>query len=274
VRKLLKIELRRAFASPALWAALLVGLAIVVVQYAQDVLPMVNYLNLSVGGKELGMYPHSVFNKWIGGGMGSFTPYLYFLLLPLLATIPFGGSFYEDLNSGLVKNLFIKTEKKNYYGAKYLTVFLSGGFVILIPLLVNLALTAATLPSLLPEVGTQQFPLFATSIGASLFYSHPYGFVFAYLLLIFVFSGFLATIALCVSFYVKNRFVVVLSPFILCLFVHSLCQLLGNSSLDPTDFLNPSNANTTLPLVLGELIVIAILTVFLFAVKGSRDDTF
>ena len=258
MRKLLKIELRRAFASPALWAALLVGLAIVVVQYAQDVLPMVNYLDLSVGGKELGMYPHSVFNKWIGGGMGSFTPYLYFLLLPLLATIPFGGSFYEDLNSGLVKNLFIKTEKKNYYGAKYLTVFLSGGLVILIPLLVNLALTAATLPSLLPEVGTQQYPLSATSMGASLFYTHPYRFVFAYLLLIFVFSG----------------FVVVLSPFILCLFVHSLCQLLGNSSLDPTDFLNPSNANTTLPLVLGELIVIAILTVFLFAVKGSRDDTF
>ena len=51
MRKLLKIELRRVFASPALWAALLVGLAIVVVQYAQDVLPMVNYLDLSVGGK-------------------------------------------------------------------------------------------------------------------------------------------------------------------------------------------------------------------------------
>ncbi|MCI8554862.1 MAG: hypothetical protein HFJ80_07965 [Clostridiales bacterium] len=206
--------------------------------------------------------------------MSSYTPELYFLLLPLLATIPYGASFHTDLNSGLVKNLFLKTKKRHYFAAKYLAVFLSGAAAVLIPLLVNLALTAATLPSLMPEIGPRTFPVMTTDMWAGLFYTHPYAYLFAYLLLIALFSGFLPAISLCVSFYVKNRFAVLLSPFILCLFIHSVSQLLGNHSLDPITYLNPGAAYSSVPLILLELIPLAVVTFLLFMVKGCRDDTF
>ncbi len=276
MKELLKIELKRGFQNYAFLIAVLIGVLITVSHYIMNVIPMVQYLDLYKQPEEIMLYPHSVFNKWIGGESHTVQPTLYFMLLPLLAVFPYGDSFFMDEKSGFVKNLFLKTEKRNYFVSKYIAVFLSGGCAVVLPLLLNLVLTAATLPSLIPQPGAQTFGIFSADMWSGIYYSHPYAYVFLYLLIIFLFGGFLAVLGLVVSFFVQNRFLVLLAPFVVCLFVHSIFNLVDLKQFDILNFLSPSQMidGIRFPIILGEMLLLAAATIGVFFGKGLHDDTF
>ena len=62
---------------------------------------------------------------------------------------------------------------------------------------------------------------------ADLFYTHPYCYLFLYLILDAVFFGLLTTIALLAAHLTENRFLVILMPFLCYLFVFSVSQMTG-----------------------------------------------
>lgn len=257
MKRCLKIEITRAFTGKAFYITLGIGFGIAIWHYFQNVLPCVPYLDEYLSEKGFNLYPHSVYNKWIGGEAESFQPFLYFLLLPILSALPFAGSFFSDHQSGFSKAYLIRTKRLNYYFAKAVSVFLSAGVAVVLPLFVNFALTAMTLPALVPQAGAGTFPVFAVNLFAEIYYTKPLLYTAIYFLLIFVFSGLLPSIALTLSFFVENKFIVMLAPFILCLFLHSVCGLFGNSAFDLTVFLNPSQPVSSIPIIIAQIVFFA-----------------
>jgi hypothetical protein len=277
MRVLLKIELLRAIRSRGFMLALLVGMFIAISHYFQNVVPMTQYLDLNKQYPDMLMlYPHTVFNKWMGGESYTLQPFLYFLLVPALAAMAFGDSLYSDLKGGFCKNVFIKTKKTSYFFAKYVAVFLCGGIVVILPLLANLGLSAVTLPSLLPQVSAGTFQIYADGMWSALYYAHPYAYILSYLLLIFVFSGLLATVSLAMTFFFNNRFVVVLSPFLICLFLYAIGSNYNLHAFIPSSFLNPAQPalRVNFGIIVFEACLIALISLGIYFFKGMRKDTY
>lgn len=271
MKRVLGIEFKRAFINKMFFIGLLVGGTICVVQIFTQVLPMLEYQERLTTSD---YHPHSVFSKWIGAAP-SFEPTLYFALLPLLAALPFADSLFSDRHSGYVKNIFSRTNRKKYYAAKFIAVFLSGGCVVVLPLLLNLYLSALILPGVTPDVSMGTYPVFSTAMWSELFYTVPYLYVFIYLALIFVVSGFLATIALSVSFFVKYKYVVLLTPFIVYQLISFFAKFVVDYGLDMQLWLNPAQY---FPFEFNkagfELFVLIVAVLGVYLVKVKQDETY
>lgn len=271
MKGILKTELKRAFKNKYLLFALLIGCAISLWHTVENVLPIVQYLE----GNLKGALPHSVFNKWMGGENYTLQPALYYIIVPLLVTLPFGASFYQDRKSGYLKNIFTRTDKKQYYKAKYIAVFLSGGIAGVVPLLFNFLSTAMFLPLILPQVAAGTFSVYEGGLFADLFYTNPYAFLAIYMVMNFVFFGLLATIALVAGHTMENYFVVLLTPFLYYILFMFITNFTGNTNYNMQYFLRPSlPVRADLIGVLVEGVVLAVVTLWLFIGKGAKNETF
>lgn len=274
MKRMMKIELRRAFTSPGCVLALILGCLIAAVHWALFVLPLSSTLEDYVEMNKAMMYPGWLYTSWIGSDTTAIPAYLLFLILPIMAVLPHADTFFTDAGSGFIQNICIRTSHKNYYIAKYTATFLSGGVVTVVPFLLNFLLSCLVLPAMRPETAA-----FTSSIGEAstfphLFFNHPLLYVGVYLLIIFIFCGLLATISLISSYFAGYRFLVILSPFLLYLIVSAIFQLIGLPDWQPINLLNPSYPGNTLVAILVECILLLLFTQYGFIVKGTREDIY
>lgn len=228
MRGIYKVEIRRAIINRSLLISIIIGTIITVSQVVMCVIPTYKMLDFYIlDGK--GEYPASVFNTWIGGEGYTFHPELYNILIPLLACLPYAGTLYSDKKSGYCKNIYVKTEKRKYYKAKFIAVFLSGGIAVTVPLIINLYLTALIMPSLIPDASSMTFPIFECSMWSEIFYQKPYIYIAGYILLIFFLAGLFAEISVIVSFIASNYFVVISVPFVFYVLEDYMLNLFGES---------------------------------------------
>ncbi len=276
---MIRLECKRAFCSRAFLLSLALGSILAIWHIVGSVWQMgvwMREIEYAMDGKANGfLYPHTVFNKWMGGDPTSLQPYLYFLIFPILAALPYGASYAEDEKSGYARLLLVRSSRGSYYGSKALAVFLSGGTAVVLPLLLNLGITAAILPSLVPQAVTFLYPIHSASLWSELYYSHPYLYIALFLLLIFIFGGLFALLALPVSRFTNNRFLILLFPFLIYVFSHALAGYFQASRFSPMMFLRPNQPaeGISLPVIAGEaLILFGIPAVFLW--KRTGEDVF
>jgi len=219
-----------------------------------------------------GDLPASVFNRWIGlAGVSSVQPFLFFLIIPVLAAYPFGDSFFQDKETGYIKNLLMRTNNKDYCIAKFFAVFLSGGIVVVAPLILNLLVTMLFYPSLLPDPVTGMFALWDDTLWCLIFLHHPYLYVTIYMGLNFIFGGLFATICLPFSYLLGNRYIVLLVPFIISLV---LLVIPSGIAIAPYEFLYPDCSKPSSPWVLVLAGLLFLLPTGLFWYKGAKEDVF
>jgi len=271
--KLIKIELTRAIKSKTMVLILFLGLLITVSQIFTYVIPISIFNERVVADNYPMACPTTAFQAWIGNINILPQSYIFFALLPLLAAIPFADTFFTDRKSGYIKNVLIRTKKKDYFFAKYIATFISGGLAITIPLLTNLLITAMFLPSFVPQV-TQSFGIGPAHLWSTLFFTHPYLYLIGFLMIDFIFSGLIATIGLSVSFFIEYRFMALITPFIVYMFVYTVLGSFNLSKYIPFYFLQPGFEACNGYIVLGEIIVLSIITFGVFLFKGVKDDIY
>ena len=89
----------------------------------------------------------------------------------------------------------------------------------------------------------------------TLFVTHPYGYIFLYLIFNFAFFGFLAALALIFPSSWKTGFVVSLTPFWIYLFLFSVMNLTGWQQVNPMIIFNPVQAgypHSSLSILFGD----------------------
>lgn len=282
---ILKTELKKAFGNKLFLVTLAVGLVIGFVSAYQNISSYARAAADNAYRMEVSevlfnpLYPmFSPYTNWIGGDYQYSMTSLFYLLLPLMASLAFGWSFCIEKKSGYIKNVVTRTKKTHYFLAKYIAVFLSGGAVIAIPLIVNFLTVACFIPAYQPDIFYSIYYAMEYHFLSELFYSAPLLYVLYVIVLDFVFSGLIATASMALTFFVKNRFAVVLLPFLLLLGIQYFQETLDDFFqliISPIDFLKAYAWSFTNGWVIFlSMFVLFLLTFGITCFKGARDDVF
>ena len=102
-------------------------------------------------------YPYSVYNGCISADGVTLPSTLLFALLPFLTTLPYGAALAQDLRTGYIKNLAIKTSRQIIYASRYITVFIGAFLVVMFATTGQMLFSMMFLPVLPPEIASFSF---------------------------------------------------------------------------------------------------------------------
>ncbi len=222
-------ELRRDVINRNMFLGLVVGFIFVISYYMQYVMP------IKTGETDEWYCINSAYNYWLGAGCTPMQSYVFFNILPILAVLPAGLSLHEDYKNGYYRQLLIRGLKRKYYISKIASVFISGGTVVIVPLLVSFYLTAMKLPLALPE--NISFPINRESVMFDWYYEHPMLFFVSFIVIDFMAAGAVAVLGMFITFFVDYKFVILIFPFTVYYFVSCLDRIFGNHDYSPNYFL-------------------------------------
>lgn len=264
MKVLLKNELKRMILSKEMVVALSVGIVICIWHAIQYIWSVPVY---DVGKYE---FPESMYYNWLGANSFPVQNFLYYLILPLLVVLPGGVTYYTDLKSHYVTNIYTRCSKKKYLLAKYIAVFLSGGIVFVLPLVLSLLISMAHFPMTLPEplvdIGPSQ-----TCILWKLFYISPGLYILIFLSIDFLFAGGMATVALAITYHMEYKIEVFLTPFIIYFGIYCVNNILGGMDYAPNYFLMSCMGNNNVWEFLISGMVFMGMFVY-YRIRGRKDE--
>lgn len=290
MKNTLKTELRLAFHNRFFWVSFLLMTAfsvfgVIFMEIAREQgFEMWREFRFDENGNPLQSFflpATSLYCKWLGGDAGQFTTATFYFLVYLVCTVPFSWSLVSEKQSGYEAHMVLSAGKPAYYLSKYVSSFVSGAFVVAVPLLVNFVLSACFVPAFRPEpYADMYFGVSSTYLLGDLFVSHPLFYVAFYILLAGFMAGLWATVGVSLAFLAQNRFVVMICPYLLLLFFHVLWTSFAGPvlgiyvQLSPIYFIIPralgySNSGWAILLWIAAILVFDIL---IFRHKGLKAD--
>lgn len=271
MRNVLKSEIKRAFRTPGFGLSLILGNSICILYWILEVCPLAQMLNEYMNYDYALKYPTSMFEHWIGMDSTQYA-YAYFLLVPILAALPFGAFFFSDTAGGYINFVCSRCDRKKYLRAKYIAVSLSAGCACIIPLIINIMLTMLVLPCVRPEPATYGALIQPKTSFSFIFYNYPWIYIVIALVIIFLYAAVIAGVALAVTFYSKNKVMVIMSPLLLSIFIMSISVFTHYSSMQPVYFIHPGYPEPRVISFAVETIIIFLITWFLYYVCGREED--
>lgn len=282
---LLKVELKKAFTNKMFFICLVVGIVIAMVSVAQN-LPSYwaaeeqNLMVAEQGFETNPMHPmFTPYTNWIGNDYQFPMTSLFYMLLPLLAGLAYGWSYCTERKSGYAAQMVSRSRKKSqYFLAKYIATFLAGGAAVAIPLVLNFIVICCFIPAYTPDNFYWLYYSMDAHFLRGLFFNTPLLFVCCIILLDFIFAGLFAAACVALAFFVKNKFAVILLPFLGVFAVQYLQDnVLGTITdfiaISPMDFLRGYAMNDVLGLpILIWLILLLAFTLGVTWIKGAKDD--
>ena len=229
MRRLVRYELNRAFVNHWFVIALVLGCLFAVV------CAITSYASF-LGGEAAKLTPDEWLGLTSGGsyaqwmGVGSLDTlslrYVFFMVAPLLAVMPYAWSYRSDVIDGTICQIGSRASAERRLFAKALAVFLTGFSVILIPYLLNFAILVCLVPSYCPSIVESLYLGISDPCAWSdLFYTKPLLYVVINSLANATLCGTWALVVLAVSFVVDNRVSLLAFPYVTLLVV----QYLNNS---------------------------------------------
>lgn len=224
-----KLELKRALTRKSTVVVLAIGILIA----GLDVLTN-NVILLTK--QDFLDYPYGVYSWWILYDLDVYIS-IFMIIFPLLASVAYGDAYVEDMKSGFIKNILVRYSKKKYLLIRFIITFLVGGLVVSIPLLFNFVLYACFIPIIEPNIFFGSYSIPINGFLPELFYSHPFLHVALKIFICFIYGGIFAVISLFFSLFIFNRYIVVIIPFIIYLFLDILFSSIGVEYVSPIVFL-------------------------------------
>lgn len=180
----------------------------------------------------------SLYHRWMGADVISFTSSGFFFLFPIIVVLPYGWSMVGEMKSGYTKNVLSRIGRKDYFLAKYAACFISGSLIIIIPLLSNFLGLALFLPAIKMEKIYPYGSVGESCMWSGLYYEHPFLYMIIYILLDGIYGGLIASITSAIAFFIRNRIAVMLIPFFLMLLMDYIDgAFLVNGEYSPIKFL-------------------------------------
>lgn len=248
--RLMKSEIWKSFHCRSFRIALVIGLGIQSLNLIYNIYYLHQGVTLSVDGGYVAQ-SRSLFIRWISADGWTLGYYLLWFLFPLLAALPFGDSLLCERKSGYMNQMLCKVPRAKYYLSKYAAVFLSGGSVIGITLLVNLLINALIVPAAPVESYTSLSPVLYEDMASVLFYTHPWAYSFLWVGISFLWGGVLAGACMLFSVLFSKRIFALAAPFVL---LRILDAILPEYYLSPTQYLLISTYISVRPLPLFVLL--------------------
>lgn len=262
MRRMFAFEMKRGFCSGTFRTSLLFGCVISVASFFL----IYDIANTSVDTQ-------TVMFTWLGTNYVLLFNLLYYVLLPILAALPFGASYFQDLKTGYIKNICVKASRTQYFTAKSAAVFCTAAAAVMLPLALNLMLCMRVFPLRIPESlvftgGTTDAYLFA-----GVYYDSSLAYAALYILIDGLAAGIIALFSICIAELSDSAFIVVTTPFVVYLITGMLFDNGGKKNFSLLYMLNPDQKMAADESRLFLLLFLAGLTAALWIFcKARRKD--
>lgn len=252
--------------------------------YKDNLMQTVEQIPLGEDGT-FSQYPwlqiYTLYNSWIGGRVNQLIPQVFLYSLPVFSVIPYAVSYLSEEKSGYTRIMVSKVGKSVYFTGKYLSVFLSGFLISVLPMLFSLLFTACLIPGYKPDVSFGlYYQIISYNLLADLYFTRPLLTVLLVILRVGIFAGAWATIPYVLTFFVKNQFVALFSPYLVLLFIIASFEralvyrsFLETSILDYIWLTSPTGLQN-LWVFLGEMLALLLIPFLIVLAKGRREDVF
>lgn len=165
-------------------------------------------------------------SAWFGSDFQFVWNQIYYLIFPILAALPYGGSYYMDCIRGYNGEICLKTSRYNYLLSKMCAIFISSFSSITIPLMLSLFIVGGLYPDIKPSIlNPSTLYVLDTGLFSSLFHVDPVLFCLAYILADGMFAGVIGLIALAVTGLCRSHFMTVTVPWLLCMIFSTVFEL-------------------------------------------------
>ena len=214
------------------------------------------------------------YTNWIGSHNIYLQQNIFYMAIPILATLPFGSSFYDDINRGYARNVCVRAKKKYYLVAKYIAVFVSGGCVVAIPMVLSFLISSIFLPTMLPEASYTFTNIYPAYKWADLFYVQPLLYTSIYIFITFLFSGVTASLSLFITFFLNRKFVTFVFPFFIYIFSSFCLEMLGFDAYSIRNLVTTTSESGTTFSVTILFLIFFCLSFFPYYFIGAKKDVF
>ena len=266
MKQLIINEIRRMYCSRDFRISLLISIGIAVYQ-ALYVAIYGEKLGFAIGGYFEGC---GLLDCWIGAGLMIAPSYWFYLVIPLIAAYSYGGSLFDDIKSGYIKQICIRTNRKNYFISKIVTVFLSGGVCCVIPIIINFAVLSMKYPVLMPSLNLGFGPG-AQMIGGALYWIHPFFYTVVYMMFDFVICGLFALASMFCCICIHNKYLAITIPFLASFLLYEIGIFIDTSAIAPIYYMVPQYGIKTIWTPIG-IIVLLVIVIMAILLKGRRID--
>lgn len=238
------LELKRALTSKGMLFSLLFVCALAVHHDVMDMLdPASGMANFAVEASlhtAMNFSPDLIWMRWMTVDSFSFHPYLFFLLLPLLAGLPHAGGLLRDQSDHYANVICTRVRRGSYLLAKWVATFMAGGVVAIAPCALSFLLLLTRYPIINPAVGTGYEVVRSTFMFAELYMTQPLLWVALWLAILFVAGGVFATLGLAVTYVTEYGFITHLLPFLALYVLTTVLVAIGAGGVSPLTLIDPA----------------------------------
>lgn len=242
MRLALRHEFSKLYKSSSFVIALLLAGLFSIVHFIYTITQanMVYYGTLGGVKHPVGLDSISLLYRFLGCDDYSAVSTLFFLVLPILAALPYGISLYRERKTGYQIHVIARVGKKQYLAAKVITAFASGWVVIFFALVLDLMLCATVCPVSNVHILSLQMSVYQGTFCYTLFYSHPVLFLMAAVLMTSVWGGVCAVMAMSVEIIIHNSVMITLFPCVFIFLISSIMEYLQGPVIQSLYALKPN----------------------------------
>lgn len=278
MKNMLAAELKKMFHCRTFLWSIIIGTAISFINVIENYFSAQSfYENVFLPGYET----LSILHRWIDGSQMTAGEIVFFTVFPLLAAMPYCWSLQSEKQSGYANQLLIRRSKRTYLAAKYVAVFLSGGFAVVSAMALNLLANMWILPvcKTLPVLVGYGDTVFLSNI----LFTKPWLYLFLCSIKSFFWAGSIACLGLTVSLFIHNAVVSVLFPFAVFFGGSFLidgftppssdASFMGRYEISPMQLLHAMTLNSNPAwYVWTILLVFLALVTVIYCVRGGHDE--
>lgn len=237
MNNLLKTEFRKALRNNMFYLALVIGTVITLIPVRENAV-LVQWITETVldsieEGSSLAKNFDgcSLFVNWMSIKPNTQGGVLFFYCWPVLAAMPYGWSYQQERKTGVYYQIVARSNKRKYFFSKIISVFVSGGLAVGVPVLANLLANALICPYTVPQVIDYITPIFNGSFLSALYYTHPWLHGLAWCFIAFLWGGTAACLCMGVGVWLRQEVMVMLVPFAALTLMDSLVVTLQKSDV-------------------------------------------
>lgn len=169
---------------------------------------------------------HAAKYVYLGSGLGNRLYFVFSILFPLIAALPFADSFYEERKRSTTDFCILRMSNNSYYFSKLIAVFISGFIIVAVPLLINMLLNFIAFPlesSIIYTNFSYAESIYPSTLNTilfqSLFSKNMYLYNLLFLFLCSFACGLIAIVVFQFSFFFSRSRIFIISSFFILYFV-------------------------------------------------------
>ena len=281
MKDLVCVELRKAFGSKMFAASIIIGSALSVATSFINYFTIYHASYMAAALYETKWFDPSIltcFRYWLVADFNRMTTYLFFMLVPLLAVLPYAWSYMMERSSGYAMQIASRAPRSGYLLAKGAATFASGAAAVAVPVVLGLIVIACLVPARVPYVTSEfYFGIDESSFWSELFYNEPILYSVCYIVLIAGFSGVWAVLVMLTGCAVRDVVALTVLPYLVLIGVRFACENvfydIVQTALTPFDFLRPvSGVARSNPWVVAGFFALCIAISVGFALMERKRD--